>query len=59
MFRGEDDRVVDEPVLVPLDRAHHRGLRGGRLVVVNDTNTAKELEGHKKSDTEPDGVSAY
>ena len=43
MVRREDDRLGDEAVLVTLDCTHHRSLCRCGLVVVNDTNTAKEL----------------
>ena len=43
MVRTEYDRLVDEAVLVPLDRADHSRLRLGRLVVVNDADAAEEL----------------
>lgn len=44
VVRAKDDRLVDEAVLVPLDRAHHRRLRLRRLVVVDDADAAEELQ---------------
>lgn len=44
---GDEDRVVDETVLEPLDPANHVGLSLRRAVVVNNTNTT--LQGHVDS----------
>ena len=44
IVRRENDGVRDEPVLVPLHRTHHRRLRGRGLIVVDDTDAAKELD---------------
>lgn len=44
---GDDERVYDEAVLVPLDFSYHICLGVGRTVVVNDTKTA--LQGHVDS----------
>lgn len=45
---GDDDRVGDEAVLVPLNLAHHVGLAVGRAVVVDNTQTALQshVDGH-------------
>lgn len=43
VVRREYHGVRDEAVLVSLDGSDHRCLRLCRLVVMNDTNTAKEL----------------
>ena len=39
MYRSEDERVVNAPVLVPYNRAHHGSLRRSRPVMMYDTNT--------------------
>ena len=44
MIRGENHGIGDETVLMPLHSADHRGLRSWRLVVVDNTNTAEELQ---------------
>lgn len=45
---GDDDRVVDEAVLVALDLADHVGLSIGRAVVVDDTDATLQshMDGH-------------
>lgn len=43
---GQDDRIRDEAVLVPLDGTDHGGLGLGGLVMVDDTDTSQELVGN-------------
>ena len=43
MVRRQDDRIRDESVLVTLHGAYHGRLSGGRLVMVDDTDTPEKL----------------